>query len=109
MIYVTNIALMFLSAAILVTFLWCTRRCDDILWWTLRFLLLHGLISVVYMTYDAIHTGFSMSLSLILIRLGFATLTMALALLWFLLHCERKNHRRQRFNDRINHIFKESQ
>lgn len=107
MIYVTNIALMFLCIAILVTFLWCTRRCDDVLWWALRFLLLHGLISVVYMTYGAIHAGFAMSLSLMLIRLGFASLTMALALLWFLLQQQAKEYRRQRFNDRIKAVLKD--
>lgn len=109
MIYLLHVSLMLLSMTILTAFLWVTRRYDDILWWTLRCLLLHSLIAVVYMAYDAVDAGFTMSLSLILIRSGFATLTMALALLWFLLHCERKNHRRQRFNDRINHIFKDSQ
>ena len=109
MIYLLHVGLMLLSMTILTGFLWVTRRYDDILWWSLRCLLLHSLIGVVYMAYDAMHAGFAMSLSLILIRSSFATLTMALALLWFLLHCERKNHRRQRFNDRINHIFKDSQ
>ena len=109
MIYLLHVALMLLSMTILTAFLWVTRRYDDILWWALRCLLLNSLVAVVYMAYDAVDAGFTMSLSLILIRSGFATLTMALALLWFLLHCERKNHRRQRFNDRIQQIFKESQ
>ena len=109
MIYLLHVGLMLLSMTILTAFLWLTRRYDDILWWTLRCLLLYSLIAVVYMAYDAMDAGVTMSLSLFLIRSGFATLTMALALLWFLLHCERKNHRRQRFNDRIQQIFKESQ
>ena len=109
MIYLLHVGLMLLSMTILTAFLWLTRRYDDILWWTLRCLLLHSLIAVVYMAYDAVHAGFTNTNTQKNKPTPKPTLTMALALLWFLLHCERKNHRRQRFNDRINHIFKDSQ
>lgn len=108
MIYVLHVALMLMSMAILMVFLWATRRHDNICWWALRFLVLHSLISVVYMAYDAVHAGFTMQLSLILIRTGFATLSMALALLWLLMHRQGKHYRHQRFQDRISQIFKDT-
>lgn len=105
MIYLFNMALMVLAIGVLTGFLWCTRRHDDVLWWALRALLTHSLISLFYMTYDAVESGFELSLQLVLIRWGFVSMVLALALLWYLLRRQHKHFKQQRFNDRIANIF----
>lgn len=107
MIYIVNVGLMLGCIVILSRFLWRTRRFDDALWWLMRFLIIHSIISVVYMTYDAIHSGFQLSLQLILIRWGFVSLVSALGLLWHLLKKQHKNHQAQLFNNRIKSIFRD--
>lgn len=109
MIYILNMILMLLAIAVLSGFLWCTRRYDDVLWWALRFLLTHSLISLFYMTYDAVDSGFELSLQLVLIRWGFVSMVLALALLWYLLRRQHKHFKQTRFNDRIAQIFKDTQ
>lgn len=107
MILILNVSLMLLCITILVGFLICTRKQDDVSWWTLRFLLIHSLISAVYMTHDAVNHGFDLSLQVVLIRWGFVSLVLSLLLLWFLQRRQYRKLQLQRFNEHLKTIIKE--
>lgn len=105
---ILNLILMSLSLMILIVFLIQTRKKDTCEWWAMRSLLIYSIIVNVYMLYDAYEFGGILPINLIMIRLGFFSLTLALLLGWHLMKKRTKWYKKQRFNQRIQAIFKEN-
>lgn len=107
MIYLINFCLMILCLFSLIWFLLKTRGRDNLAWWLLRFLVLHGMVCVIYMSYEAWQLWDNLPTNLLFIRLGFVSMTLTLLLLWHLLRQQRHDHRQQMFMHRINAIIKD--
>lgn len=105
---ILNLILMSLSLMILIGFLIQTRKKDTCEWWAMRSLLIYSIIVNVYMLFDAWELKNRLPISLIMIQLGFFTLTLALLLGWHLMRKRTKLYKKQRFNQRIQAIFKEN-
>lgn len=105
---VLNVILMSICLLILIAFLLATRKKDNCEWWAMRSLLIYSIIVNVYMLCDAWELKSRLPISLIMIQIGFFTLTLALLLGWHLMRKRTKLYKKQRFNQRIQAIFKEN-
>lgn len=105
MIYVINFGLMIFCIASLLWFLLKTRGHDTLAWWALRTFLLHALVCVVYMSYDAWLMWDKLALHLLFIRLGFVSMIVAMLLMWHLLNKQKRDSKKALFNLRLNQIF----
>lgn len=105
MMYVINFGLMLFCIASLIWFLLKTRGHDTLSWWGLRTCLVHALICVVYMSYEAYQAWQLLPTNLLFIRLGFVSMIFAMLLMWHLLRKQKADYNKSLFNLRIKQIF----
>lgn len=105
MIYLINFGLMLFCIASLVWFLLKTRCRDTLAWWALRVFLLHALVCMIYMSYEAWTLWERLPTNLLFIRLGFVSMIAAMLLMWHLLKKQKRAYKQSLFDLRIKQIF----
>ena len=105
MMYMINFGLMLFCIVSLIWFLLKTRGHDTVSWWLLRTFLLHALVCIVYMSYEAWVLWQHLPTHLLFIRLGFVSMIVAMLLMWHLLNKQKRDYKKSLFNLRLKQIF----